>query len=155
MRVVPSHDVARVRDHHEQRTGQLSDHKTADEQGRPVTERLRDGVPVLFSSHQLDLVDRLCDSLVVLSGGVVQAYGTAAELRSRGPRRYRIRTGADAGWLREEPQVEVLDVDGPTALVQFPGDIPDGLLARAVDHHLTEFSPIVPTLADIYREVTR
>ena len=120
-----------------------------------IIERLRDGVPVLFSSHQLDLVDRLCDSLVVLAGGVVQAYGTADELRSRGPRRYRISTGRDAGWLREEPEVEVLDVDGPTALVQFPGDVPDGLLARAVNHDLTEFSPLVPTLADIYREVTR
>lgn len=120
-----------------------------------ISERLRDGVPVLFSSHQLDLVDRLCDSLVVLAEGRVQAYGTADELRSRGPRRYRIRTGRDAGWLREEPQVQVLDVDGPTALLQFPGEIPDGLLARAVAHDLAEFSPIVPTLADIYREVTR
>ena len=120
-----------------------------------ISERLRDGVPVLFSSHQLDLVDRLCDSLVVLAEGRVQAYGTAEELRSRGPRRYRIRTGRDAGWLREEPQVQVLDVDGPTALLQFPGEIPEGLLARAVAHDLAEFSPIVPTLADIYREVTR
>lgn len=120
-----------------------------------ITERLRDGVPVLFSSHQLDLVDRLCDTLVVLADGVVQAYGTADELRSRGPRRYRISTGRDAGWLRDEPQVEVLDVDGPTALVQFPGEVPDGLLTRAVGHDLTEFSPLVPTLADIYREVTR
>src|SRR5699024_11168587 len=40
-----------------------------------ITERLRDGVPVLFSSHQLDLVDRLCDSLVYLADGRVQAYG--------------------------------------------------------------------------------
>src|SRR5699024_3507387 len=47
-----------------------------------ITEKLRAGVPVLFSSHQLDLVDRLCDSLVVLTGGVVQASSTADELRA-------------------------------------------------------------------------
>lgn len=120
-----------------------------------ISERLRDGVPVLFSSHQLDLVDRLCDSLVVLADGRVQAYGSAEELRAHGPQRYRIRTGRDAGWLREEPHVQVLDVDGPTALLELPDGVPEGLLSRAVAHDLTEFSPIVPTLADIYREVTR
>src|SRR5699024_5999228 len=57
-----------------------------------LRERIRDGVPVLFSSHQLDLVDRLCDSLVVLAGGQVRAAGTGDELRSQGPRRHRITT---------------------------------------------------------------
>lgn len=42
-----------------------------------LRDRLREGVPVLFSSHQLDLVDRLCDSLVVLSDGKVMASGRA------------------------------------------------------------------------------
>lgn len=120
-----------------------------------ITEKLREGVPVLFSSHQLDLVDRLCDNLVVLSDGVVQAAGSAADLRASGPRKYRISTGADAGWLREEPGVEVLDVAGPTAVVRFPDHQPEGLLHRAVDRGLSEFTPIVPTLADIYREVTQ
>lgn len=120
-----------------------------------ITEKLRQGVPVLFSSHQLDLVDRVCDNLVVLSEGVVQAAGTAEELRSSGPRKYRISTGSDAGWLRDEPGVTVLDVAGPTAIVQYPGPEPDGLLRRAVEHGLSEYTPLVPTLADIYREVTQ
>ena len=34
-----------------------------------LRERTSAGVPVLFSSHQLDLVDRLCDSMVVLQQG--------------------------------------------------------------------------------------
>jgi len=34
------------------------------------------GVPVLFSSHQLDLVERLCDNLVVLAHGRVVADGS-------------------------------------------------------------------------------
>ena len=120
-----------------------------------ITEKLREGVPVLFSSHQLDLVDRLCDSLVVLSDGVVQAAGTAEELRAAGPKRYRISTGSDAGWLREEPGLHVLDVAGPTAVVEFSGAEPAGLLQRAVERGLREYTPIVPTLADVYREVTQ
>jgi len=34
-----------------------------------LRERSAAGVPVLFSSHQLDLVERLCDRLVILDGG--------------------------------------------------------------------------------------
>ncbi|MFC6259052.1 ABC transporter ATP-binding protein, partial [Kocuria oceani] len=53
-----------------------------------LRERTARGVPVLFSSHQLELVDRLCDTLVVLSGGRVRAAGAADELRRAGPRRH-------------------------------------------------------------------
>jgi len=34
-----------------------------------LAERLRDGVGLLFSSHQLELVERLCDEVVVIDGG--------------------------------------------------------------------------------------
>ena len=36
-----------------------------------MREQAARGVPVLFSSHQLDLVERICDDLVVLSARVV------------------------------------------------------------------------------------
>ena len=56
-----------------------------------MADLLRDhaasGVPVLFSSHQLDLVERLCDRLVVLARGRVVAQGTVDELRAGGPDR--------------------------------------------------------------------
>ncbi|MPV36116.1 ABC transporter ATP-binding protein [Georgenia subflava] len=120
-----------------------------------LRDRLREGVPVLFSSHQLDLVDRLCDSLVVLSDGKVMAAGTSEELRSRGPRRHRIATVPDAGWLRDEPGVTVLDVDGSTAVVELADGAHERVLSRAVGHGLTEFTPLEPSLSDIYREVTR
>ncbi|QOR72414.1 ATP-binding cassette domain-containing protein [Ruania alkalisoli] len=120
-----------------------------------LTDKLREGVPVLFSSHQLDLVDRLCDSLVVLSDGAVMASGTASDLRNRGPRRYRITTTPDAGWLREEPGLTVLDVDGATAIVEPRSDLTADLVTRAAARGLMELTPLVPTLADIYREVTR
>ncbi|WP_280482324.1 ABC transporter ATP-binding protein, partial [Nocardia cyriacigeorgica] len=44
------------------------------------------GVPVLFSSHQLDLVERLCDHLVILAKGRVVADGSAEQLRAPRPR---------------------------------------------------------------------
>lgn len=121
-----------------------------------LRDRLHDGVPVLFSSHQLDLVDRLCDSLVILSDGRVMAAGTSAELRSRGRRRYRIITEPDAGWVRGTPGVDVLDVDGASAVLELrDGAAEAHLLRAAVDRGLREYTPLVPSLAEIFREVLR
>ena len=55
-----------------------------------LREYTRDGIPVLFSSHQLDLVERLCDRLVVLAQGRRVAAGTVSELRDAGVPRFRL-----------------------------------------------------------------
>ncbi|PLC13684.1 ABC transporter ATP-binding protein [Kocuria flava] len=121
-----------------------------------LRERLEQGVPVLFSSHQLDLVDRLCDSLVVLSAGRVLAAGTVEELRRAGPRRHRLRCEQDAGWVRGLRGVRAVDVDGPDAVLELDDDDARRRLLRAgVERGLVEFAEIVPGLADVYREVTR
>lgn len=122
-----------------------------------LTELLREvaatGVPVLFSSHQLELVERLCDSVVVLAAGRVVASGTVEALRrERGGRRLRLVVEHDAGWTRELAGVRVLDVDGPRALVE--AEDPQALLAEAVRRGAVHaFSPTAPTLSELYREV--
>ncbi|MFW5472923.1 ABC transporter ATP-binding protein [Knoellia sp. CPCC 206450] len=121
-----------------------------------LREHASRGIPVLFSSHQLDLVERLCDRLVVLAHGRVVATGTVDELRGRGPELYRLTLGGDAGWVRDVAGIHVHDVDGNTALVE-PDD--DGarqaLLRAALDRgDVRDFARQVPALSDIYREVT-
>ncbi len=121
-----------------------------------LREHTARGVPVLFSSHQLDLVDRLCDRLVVMARGRVVASGTSDELREAGPVRHRLVLGGDAGWVRGWPGVDVADVDGPTALLEplEPG-ADQRLLAEALRRGtVREFARVVPSLAEIYREVT-
>jgi ABC-2 type transport system ATP-binding protein len=113
------------------------------------------GVPVLFSSHQLDLVERLCDDIVIIDGGRVHAAGHAAILREeRAGTRYHVRLGGDAGWLRDERGLRVLDVDGPRALVELPALADDQrLLTTALAHGpVHEFRRALPTLAEIFRE---
>ncbi|MDQ2756042.1 MAG: ATP-binding cassette domain-containing protein [Actinomycetota bacterium] len=114
------------------------------------------GVPVLFSSHQLDLIERLCDSLVILSNGRVVASGTTAQLRERGRVRHRLVTGSDVGWVRSVEGVSVLDVDGSTAVLELlSDDAADRVLREALRRgSVRELSPLVPSLSDIYREVT-
>ena len=121
-----------------------------------LRERTSAGVPVLFSSHQLDLVDRLCDNMVVLQQGKVIASGTGDDLRAQAVNRHRITISPDAGWVRDEPGVRVLDVAGPTAILQFDDDdARQRLLATALTRgSVEEFAPIRPSLSEIYREVT-
>jgi ABC-2 type transport system ATP-binding protein len=128
-----------------------------------LRERTTRGVPVLFSSHQLDLVERLCDHLVVLSHGRVVATGSVAQLRSHGPERLRLVMDRDAGWVRELRGVHVVDVDGPVALLELEGNaamaqelaIRRLLLTRALEQgNVLELHRVVTPLSEIYREVT-
>lgn len=121
-----------------------------------LREHTSRGVPVLFSSHQLDLVERLCERLVILKGGRVVADGTPAELQQAGTVRHRLVVQGDTGWVRGVPGVHAVDVDGPRALLELVDDAAaQRLLAAALDRGpVREFTPVRPTLAQIYREVT-
>ena len=51
---------------------------------RDIIRRLRDeGRCVLFSSHVMQEVSALCDSIIVIAGGRIAAQGTADELRAQ------------------------------------------------------------------------
>lgn len=132
------------------------DPQAVDSMADLLREHTARGVPVLFSSHQLDLVERLCDHLIVLSRGRVVAGGTVDDLRRRGQVRHRLVVGTDAGWVRDLPGVHVVDVEGPTALLDLERpDLTDTVLTEALSRgSVREFAEVVPTLSDIYREVT-
>ncbi len=113
------------------------------------------GVPVLFSSHQLDLVDRICDRLVIMARGRAVAEGTADDLRSAYPVRHRLVLSQEASWVRAQSGVQVVEVDGGTALLEIidPG-AEQALLQEALTRaQVLEFSPVIPQLSDLYREV--
>lgn len=132
------------------------DPKAVDQMAGLLGERARHGVPVLFSSHQLELIDRLCDGLVILSGGRVVAAGTKDALESRGAVRHRLVLDGDASWVRELQGLRVDDVDGGTALVEVvvPGT-EHALLTEALHRgNVIEFARVRPSLSQIYREVT-
>ncbi|PPK97962.1 ABC-2 type transport system ATP-binding protein [Kineococcus xinjiangensis] len=127
-----------------------------------LRERAAAGVGVLFSSHQLDLVDRLCDELVVLHAGRVVAAGEPQELRRAGAgSRYRLEIGPEVpgglAWLPAVPGVRVLHVDGPVAVLELTEPrAGQEVLARALRNgEVRAFSPVVPTLSELFSEVAR
>jgi ABC-2 type transport system ATP-binding protein len=116
-------------------------------------------VPVVFSSHQLELVERLCDAVVLIDRGRIVAQGTIEELRaSRRRRLYRVEVrGTDGAWYGGLPGVEVAKVLPGGVLLELPeGFDPQRVLdaARAAGDVL-HFSAVQPTLAELFREVVR
>ncbi|MFV0433826.1 MAG: ABC transporter ATP-binding protein [Leucobacter sp.] len=95
------------------------------------------GVPVLFSSHQLDIVERLCDDVVVIGGGKILASGSRESLRSKhSGRAFELELAgpsADAGWVRDQPGISVSRLDGGFARFEADTDeAAQAVLARAV-----------------------
>jgi ABC-2 type transport system ATP-binding protein len=115
------------------------------------------GVPVVFSSHQLELVERLCEAVAIIKDGRLVATGTVAELRGRGDDGRRVRVavqGAANGWVAAVPGAEIVDTGPRGVLIGLPDDVaPDAVLdaARAAGT-VTHFSLERPTLADLFRE---
>lgn len=111
--------------------------------------------PVLFSSHQLELVERLCDDVVILSAGKVVAAGTVESLQGRGPERYRIvLDGLESSWIGGIAGIQVLDSWGQMAVVDLKGVTASDLLKQLMDRApVAEFARIVPPLSELYRQV--
>lgn len=123
-----------------------------------LTEHAAGGSPVLFSSHQLDIVERLCDDLVIIAGGTIRAAGSRESLREEhGSDRYEVLLAGDAGWLREQPGIRVVDFDGGYAV--FEAETPEArraaLAAAVAAGDVVSFGREHTTLAEIFKEVVR
>ena len=114
------------------------------------------GSAVLFSSHQLDVVERLCDDLVIIAGGTIRAAGSRDALRAQhSAHRYELVSAGDAGWVREVAGVSIVEFDGGYAQFDVDSDeTAQVVLRRAVERgDVTSFAPQHPTLAQIFTEV--
>ncbi|WKK73023.1 ATP-binding cassette domain-containing protein [Rathayibacter oskolensis] len=120
-----------------------------------IAEHAARGIPVLFSSHQLDVVERLCDDLVIIAGGRVQAAGSREALREQhSGDRWSLEMSGDAGWVRGVPGVEVEELAGTSALFRADSAAADVVLRTAVERGtVTAFRPVRPTLGEIFRDI--
>jgi len=122
-----------------------------------LADQARQGVPVVFSSHQLDLVERLCDSVGILARGRMVATGTVEELRRREAGRLLRVVVPDAahGWAAALPGVRVVSEQAGDTLLELAAGADDqSVLAAAVrTGRVTHFAWREPTLVELFREV--
>ncbi|MQA00321.1 MAG: ATP-binding cassette domain-containing protein [Dehalococcoidia bacterium] len=134
--------------------------------GEMVREEARRGAAVIFSSHQLDLVEDLCDDVAIIHRGRTMLAGSLREVRSRSQHRYaQISVDGDgdggnggaAGWVHGIEGAEVLWERGGEARVRVPADVDPGLLMAKVreagDVESFRFEP--PALSDLFMEAVR
>ena len=129
-----------------------------------MIEALRGKATVLFSTHLLDDVERVCDSAVVLNQGHVLATGTIAELRSRYGGAHKMRLVTDGGpahvvtLLQGEDWASEVTVDDDAVVFAVNdadrvGRALPGLLASA-NLTLREYRPALFTLEDAFVRLT-
>lgn len=124
--------------------------------GRVLRERAAAGIPVIFSSHQLELVERLCDRVGIIRSGQMVACGTVAELRaSSGVQLVVDVPNAPAGWADQLPGVEILDIHNGLTRLSIAEGVDDQAVLRAAlaTGPVREFSRHAPSLAELFRNV--
>ena len=122
-----------------------------------LEERAAVGVAVIFSSHQLDVVEDLCEEVVIINKGEVVLSGRIDGLRADSPLRYVEVTGGDLSWAH--------DVAGAAVVEQRPGRIRlamkeevdlAGLAALAsADSSVSQFIMEPPPLSEVFTEAVQ
>jgi ABC-2 type transport system ATP-binding protein len=124
--------------------------------GRVLVDQARAGCCVLISSHQLDLVEDLCDRVTIIDHGRLVASGTVDELETRGARRLEVRIEGErtGSWARSLPGVTVSEVSGGAVRLILEESVDsDGVLQAAMRAgRVTEFSFARRRLSEVFRE---
>lgn len=117
------------------------------------------GKAVVFSSHQLDLVEDLCEDVVIINQGRNVMEGNVAQLKEGSPhRRLEIDVAnGDGSWFPEVAGIEEKEIDGSLVrlLVEKEIDLEAVLAAAQAAGPIRHFSFEAPSLSEMFlRAVT-
>jgi ABC-2 type transport system ATP-binding protein len=124
-----------------------------------LRERAAAGVGVVFSSHQLDLVEDICEDVVIIARGRIVAQGAIDQLRASSDRRHLDVEveGAGTRWLDGRADLKVLEEKGDLVRLLVGPDVDlAGLLAAATAAGpVRRFSFQPPALSELFMEVVQ
>ena len=124
--------------------------------GKVLVDQARAGSCVVFSSHQLDQVEDLCERVTIIDHGRLVVSGTVDELETSGARRLVVRVDGDRSgeWARRLPGVTVSEVSAGAVRLVLDGsvDSDDVLRAAMGIGRVTEFSFARRRLSEVFRE---
>jgi ABC-2 type transport system ATP-binding protein len=120
-----------------------------------LAELVTAGTTVLFSTHQLDLVEELCEDVVIIDSGRIVLAGELADLRAAAPQRFvdiRYR-GAAPDWSVLVAAEVVESKDGLARLrVDRDTDLATVVAAIHDTTNVTSFTFQPPTLSELFRQ---
>lgn len=131
------------------------DPEAVDSMSEVLHERAESGIPVIFSSHQLEIVERISDRVGIIQKGRLVALGTINELRSHGPRQLWVDApSAPEGWAASLSGARVERTDGTRVLLELDASADDQAILRAAlaTGPVHEFRANLPSLLEIFRE---
>jgi len=122
-----------------------------------LTEEAARGAAVVFSSHQLDLVEGLCEEVAIINEGRIVLEGNVAQLKEASPVRHvsvQLRNSSEASWVDDLPGVRSWHTNhnGIEAVVDASTNLPALLQQMSAVGDVTGFSFGSPTLTDLFRE---
>ncbi|ONF69740.1 ABC transporter ATP-binding protein [Amycolatopsis keratiniphila] len=120
-----------------------------------LREKAATGVPVVFSSHQLDLVERLCDRVGIIRSGRMVASGTVGELTAGAGNGLVVTApAAGPGWASAVPGVRTIEHNGPTTILELETGADDQavLAAALATGPVTEFTKRRRSLTELFRD---
>ena len=119
-----------------------------------LREQADAGLPIIFSSHELELVERLCDRVGIVDHGEMLACGTVDELRAGGrERRWVDVPAAPPDWEVGVPGVRLVETAGARRLFELDPGVDDQVLLQAAlaTGPVREFEHVEPTLGELFR----
>jgi ABC-2 type transport system ATP-binding protein len=124
--------------------------------GHVLVDEARNGCCVLFSSHQLDLVEDLCDSVTIIDHGRLVVSGTVDELATSGARRLQVRVEGDrpGNWASGLAGVTVSELVGGAVRMLLKDDVDSNAVLEAAMKagRVTEFTFARRRLSEVFRE---
>ena len=127
-----------------------------DVMSKVLLDKAAEGIPVVFSSHQLELVERLCHRVGIIRNGQMVAIGEVDELRSGGAvELVVVAPKAEAGWASGVAGVTVRSHESGRTVLELADGADDQAVLQAAlaTGPVTEFSRRRPSLTELYREV--
>lgn len=130
-----------------------------DEIGAILVEQARAGCCVLFSSHQLDQVEDLCESVIIIDHGRLVVTGRVDDLATSGSRRLVVRVEGDrtGAWARDVDGVTLSEVTGGEVrlILDERVDTDTVLEAARREGRVSEFVMRRRRLSEVFREALK
>jgi ABC-2 type transport system ATP-binding protein len=119
----------------------------------------RRGKTIIFSTHQLEQVEELCEEMVLINHGQVVVQGNVQEIkRQHGHHAARLKLDNDpeAPWLEQLPGVQVTKRRQDYLELQLQADLNPNVIVEAALAHggiISRFEMVEPSLTDIFIEL--